>query len=181
MDEYERDRRKRLGERGNPVFERVTETTDLEEMRETEVETTGTCYCGRPITGRDEVRRCVACDLMCCKACAVEVRRQVVCRSCAEQTYDLDKEVFLALSLLDTDLAAADQLVEVVTEGDGDPVEVRVDPAAQPLLTNGYVAADGTLTRQGREALSVGRKLYGEERDVQQAIQNARIREVANR
>ncbi|MDY6777747.1 MAG: hypothetical protein SVU32_03715 [Candidatus Nanohaloarchaea archaeon] len=181
MDEYERDHQERVGERGNPVFRRTRETTDLDEMREKEVETTGTCYCGRPITDRAAVRRCVRCDLLCCGACEVVVRRRVVCQSCAARMYGLDKDVFLTLYVLDAGLAAPDDLVAVETLEDGTPVEVRVDPAADHLFGNGYVAEDGSLTPRGREALSVGQQLYGEDRDVKETIREARIRAVADR
>lgn len=181
MDEYERDHQRRVGERGNPIFGRTRETTDLEGMRETEVETTGTCYCGRPVTDREEVRRCVACDLLCCRSCQVVVRRQVACQSCVVRGYGLDKGAFLTLYFLDADLVALDDMVDVVAGPDGTPIEVRVDDAASRLVANGYVADDGSLTRAGREALSVGEQLYGEEQDVRQAIREARIREVADR
>ena len=181
MDEYERDHQERLGERGNPIFSRTRETTDLDEMGEKRVETTGTCYCGRPVGGPEEVRRCVNCDLLCCGSCEVVVRRQVVCQSCAERGYLLDKEVFLVLYLLDRGLIGPDRLVQVVADEDGDPVEIRVDAVGAALLDMGYIEGTGSLTTLGREAMQVGEQLYADERDVQRAIQDTRIRQVANR
>lgn len=181
MDTYERDRQERLGERGNPIFARTRETTDLDDMRERSVETTGTCYCGRPVAGPDALRRCVNCDLLCCRSCQVVVRRQVVCQQCAERGFGLDKEVFLVLYLLDRGLVRPDRLVEVAVDDEGEPVKVRVDSAAASLWERGYVTGDGALSPRGREAMQVGEQLYIEERDVQRAIQDARIRQVADR
>ena len=180
MTEFDKDYQRRVGERGNAIFERTKETTDIDEMQEKTVETTGTCYCGRPIMDREQVRRCVSCDLLVCQSCQVVVRRQIICQTCAEQGYGLDKETFLTLYLLDKDLVAADQLVEVATAADGTPIEVRIDVAARPLFERGYIDEDGSVSLQGKEAIQVGRQLF-ESEDVTQVIRDAEIRRVADR
>lgn len=179
MTEYERDRQRRLGQRGNPIFQRETETTDLDDMRERSVEEVGACYCGRPVT-EESIRRCVACNLVCCESCEVIVRRRVFCQTCAEQGFGLDKPVFINLHLIDQGAITARDLVQIDVDETGEPVEVRINETARPLIENGYITDEGSLTQRGREALHIGRQLFGADDDVQQLMQDMRIEEVAN-
>lgn len=179
--DFDRERQKRFGERGNPIFEREQQTTDVEEMKERTVETFGFCYCGDPITDRSDVYRCVACDLICCQSCRVQITNQTFCSTCVQQGYDLNKQTFLQLYLVSKDLVSVEDLIEIRTGPDGDVLDLEIDEAVTPLLVNGYLAEDESLTPFGQEALEAGRQLYGDDNDIAQIMQEVRIEEVADR
>jgi hypothetical protein len=59
-------------------------------------------------------------------------------------------------------------------------VEIEIDPVTTALLEHDYLSEDGTLSPKGKEALHVGKQLYGEDQDVQSVLNQIRIQEVVN-
>jgi hypothetical protein len=169
---------RKFGPRGSPVFEQEEKTTDLENLAE-RVEQTAVpfCNCGAPISGTADVYRCCECEMICCTRCEVRLSRRHFCPLCAQRQFALDKRTFLALVFLQQDTLAFEDLFEVTTQA-GDVIEIGIDGAADAIVAQGYLADDGTLSDQGREALHVGHQLYGEDEDVQAVLDQLRVASV---
>lgn len=172
---------KKFGPRGSPVFEQEEKTTDLDDLGE-RIEQTAVpfCTCGAPITGTAEVYRCCNCDLICCQQCQIMLSRWHYCPTCARRRFGLDKRTFLTLVGLQHETVGPDELVRVTTQA-GDVIEVAIDPVADTVVERGYLAADGTLSAEGREALHVGHQLYADDEDVRTVLDQLRLRSVVNR
>lgn len=175
------DRRdiKEAGLRGDPQFEKEEQTTDPDAMQKRQTVKHGFCYCGRRVT-EETIRRCTQCDLICCSSCNVSIRDYIFCRSCCEQAFDLDKQVYTALLLIAKDVASFADFVETTTTGEGTLVDLRIDDAAQPLIQHEYVDADEELTVLGREVLDAGRQLYDSD-DIKSLMRQVDLQEAANR
>lgn len=171
---------KRFGARGSPVFEQEEKHVDLDRGR-IRTEQTGVpiCTCGAPLTATGQVYRCCSCELIGCPRCVIRLHRRHFCPTCAQQEYALDKHVVVSLLFIKHDVLEPDDLTQVETAGDS-PVAITVDHAADPFVDNGYVEETGELTTDGREALAVGKQLYGEDEDVRSLLRTVRVRTVAN-
>jgi hypothetical protein len=180
-EEFTKETEKKFGERGDTVVEKEEQTTDLDDLTErTEQTVQPFCQCGAAITSSGEVHRCVGCEGLSCQLCTIRWSRMSHCPSCAKQHWEVDKKLFLSLLFIAKDVMAADDLIEVQTQGD-EPVDVTIDPAATALQENEYLEDDGSLSPEGQEALHVGQQLYSEDADVQSAKEAVRVQEVVNR
>jgi len=180
-DEFSKKTVKKFGPRGSPVFEQEQKTTDLETLQERVDQTTVPfCECGAPITATDEVYRCSDCDLLCCNRCHIELSRWQYCPTCARRRFGLDKRTFLALVFLQHDRMGLDDLVTVTTDPDGTVIELEFDAIADTLVEYEYLTDDGNLSPDGLEALSVGRRLYGGDQDIQAVLEQIRLKEVVD-
>lgn len=169
---------KKFGPRGSPVFEQEERTIDLEDLGE-RIEQTAVpfCTCGAPITTTAEVYRCCDCELLACQRCRIALSRRHYCPMCARRRYALDKRTYLTLVCLQHATLTPDDLVTVTTQA-GEIIEIDVDPAVTPVVEHGYLEDDGSLSAQGREALHVGRQLYGEDADIQSVLDQLRVADV---
>ena len=195
---FEKETIKRLGQRGSSVLEREQKTTDLEEMDE-QVDATVVpfCTCGTPVTEITDVYRCHSCDRICCSACRIQLSRRTSCPACAEHEYNMTKQVFLTLYLLDESTIDVTDLFTTETADTGQ-VTVTIDTAVTTLLTHNYlrtvnpdtpaqdtanavaIADDDPLSVAGKEALHVGEQLYSDDPDVETLKEQLEIQQVAN-
>lgn len=180
-DEFSKDTIKKFGPRGAEFYERTEQTTDLDALS-SRVEETALpfCTCGRQLAGTGDVYRCCDCEVICCEHCHVALSRWHYCPTCARRRFELDKRTFLALVFLDRDLLTLDDLVDVVAH-EGEVLEVAVDAATDVVVGNQYVDADGGLSPAGKEAMAVGRQLYGDDGDVTTVLEQLRLRDVVAR
>ena len=180
-DIFEKETVKRFGARGSSVFEHEQKTTDLEDLAERVEKIVGSfCTCGAQINAETEVYRCCICNLICCTRCQIRHSRMSRCPLCARQQFALDKHAFLSLMFIAKGIIKPDDLIIIETVAD-EPVEITIDPAATVLSEHEYVVADGSLSAAGKEALYVGKQIYGEDSDVQAVMDTIRVQEVANR
>lgn len=195
---FEKETIKRLGQRGSSVLEREQKTTDLEGMDE-QVDATVVpfCTCGTPVTEITDVYRCHSCDRICCSACRIQLSRRTSCPACAEHEYNMTKQVFLTLYLLDESTIDVTDLFTTETADTGQ-VTVTIDTAVTTLLTHNYlrtvnpdtpaqdtanavtIADDDPLSVAGKEALHVGEQLYSDDPDVETLKEQLEIQQVAN-
>lgn len=179
-DEFSKKTIKKFGPRGSPVFEQEEKTTDLGDLGE-RIEQTAVpfCNCGASITAMEEVYRCCDCELICCQRCHIRLSKRHYCPTCARNRFALDKRTFLSLVFLQHGRLEPDDLVEVDTLDD-DVIEVAIDPAADALVEHDYLADTGGLSPEGKEALHVGRQLYGDDGDVQAVMDRLTLQEVVD-
>lgn len=195
---FEKETIKRLGQRGSSVLEREQKTTDLEGMDE-QVDATVVpfCTCGTPVTEITDVYRCHSCDRICCSACRIQLSRRTSCPACAEHEYNMTKQVFLTLYLLNESTIDITDLFTTETADTGQ-VTVTIDTAVTTLLTHNYlrtvnpdtpaqdtanavtIADDDPLSVAGKEALHVGEQLYSDDPDVETLKEQLEIQQVAN-
>lgn len=194
---FDKETIKRLGQRGSSVLEHEQKTTDLEDMNE-QVDTTIVpfCTCGDPITEITDVYRCHCCDRICCTACRIQVTRRTICPACAEQEYNLSKQLFITLYLLDESATSVTDLYTTDTTDTGQ-VTITIDTTVTTLLDRNYlhtadpdtpapdtadavaVPNDDPLSVAGKEALHVGEQLYSDDPDVETLKEQLEIHQVA--
>ena len=181
-DRFKKKTIKKFGPRGSPIFDQEEKTTDLDDLEE-RIEQTKVpfCECGAPITAMPEVYRCCDCELICCQRCRIRLSKRHVCPTCARRRFGLDKRTFLSLVFIDHDLMEPDDLIDITTVPTGEVIEIDIDTIADTVVEHAYLAEDGDLSSTGKEALYVGRQLYGEDSDIQAVLENIRLLEVVNR
>lgn len=195
---FDKETRRRLGQRGEEHLGHIREQTDLDGMTKVEdVNIAAYCSCGTPFQSVDDTYRCCQCDDMCCTACHIEMTRRHYCPDCAEQAYGLTKPTYIALYLLDKGELEPDDLVTA------DPIDtdldaVTIDPAATTIIDHQYIRTgdtelptadptaalsdeDDPLTAAGQEALHVGDQLYSDDPDVEALEDELAIREATTR
>lgn len=179
-EEFTKKTIKKFGARGSPVYEQAEQTTDLDDLSERIEETAVPfCTCGRVLATLTEVARCSVCELLCCGACRISISKMVHCPTCARQRFDLDKRLFLALVFLEHGQLAPDDLVQVTTH-EGEVLDITIDPATGPVLDHGYLTEEGGLSATGREAVAVGKAVYGDDPDVQGVLDQLRLAAVVD-
>lgn len=193
-DTYEKTVRRRLGQRGDPIFDEADEKTDLDDMTTTkDITMLSFCTCGESRTDAENVSVCCSCEDYTCDNCRVKISRYTYCPKCAVQEYGATKDVYLTLYRLDQDhLSIRDVIDTEIT--DGDVVGITIDDTITTLLEHGFLRTDDTtdsihpstgsedpLTVRGKEALHVGEQLYSDDPDVQATIENFTIQQVADR
>ncbi|NUC70713.1 hypothetical protein HTZ84_00025 [Haloterrigena sp. SYSU A558-1] len=178
-DSFTEVNRVSLSQRGTLDLEDQETRTDLDTGTEIHEATIPICKCGREITEDDRKYRCVQCDDPACPVCHVRINPGHYCPWCAEQRYMLDKYVYLSLYYLKKGIVQIDDFLQVDAVA-GEPAEIAVDRAASVMTEMDYVDTEtGEVTPQGRDALSVGSRLYGDEPDIQQIKTEIRVAEVA--
>lgn len=181
-EEFSKKQATKFGARGAETYGEEEKTIDTDGLSET-VERIDYPFCryGHPIlTAPGDVYTCVNCDCRCCENCYVEISRHVLCVTCGQLIYGLDKTAYLTLIFLDHDLMSPDDLIEVTTLA-GEVIEIEIDTAAETLVEHGYLTEDGGLSPEGKEALAVGGQIFGDDGDVQRVREQIRIQEVVDR
>lgn len=171
---------KRYGQRGSETAYELHEETDPETMTKRRVETvTANCECGRATIKKENVYRCVRCDQRACPHCEIRWSKQTFCPSCAKEKWSVYKPTFYALWFVDKDVTNVEDWIDIEFQ-DEEAVEIAVDHRAAILQDRGYIEEDGSLSPEGREALSVGEAVYSDDDDVEALENKHRIQKVAN-
>ena len=195
---FDKETIKRLGQRGSAVLEHERKTTDLEDMNEqVDVTIVSFCTCGTPVAEIGDAYRCHRCDRICCTVCRIKLAQRTSCPTCAEQAYNLSKQVFLTLYLLDESIISTGDLFTTTTT-DAGQVTVTVDTTVPTLLDHNYlriespdnpapnateaaaISTDDPLSVAGKEALHLGEQLYSDDPDVEALKDQLEIQQVAN-
>ena len=197
---FDKEERHRLGQRGEEHIGHTREQTDLDGMTKVEdVTVTSYCECGEPVLTVENTYRCCSCDAMCCSNCRIKLTRYNYCPACAQAEYQVDKQVYLTLYLLDKEeLEPADLVATEIV--DTDLETVTIDPTATTLIERDYIRTDNTtdtgidrpaivaaideddpLSVAGKEALHVGDMLYGDDPDVEALEEELTLKQVTHR
>lgn len=195
---FDKETIKRLGQRGSSVLEHERKTTDLEDMNEhVDATIVPFCTCGTPVTELTDIYRCHRCDQICCTDCSVQLTHRTSCPTCAEHEYNLTKQVFITLYMLDESIISVSDLFTTVTTDTGQ-VTITVDTTVTTLLDHNYlrvvdtatqapdttdvaaISTDDPLSVAGKEALHLGEQLYSDDPDVETLKEQLEIQQVAN-